>query len=257
MTMVIAGDDARFAYLSEILREEGTDVKRMTCPEDLENAEAVLSRYPFTGETEAALKAFAPKAKWILLPAGEIPETLKTERKVISLLDDTGFVNENAYLTAEGAISAAMRDAPFALSGARVMVVGYGRIGRALTEMLVGLRARVFVCSRREGGRLSAMARGASAVSPEGMKTELPDSRVIFVTSPDRVLARDALSYVSRRAFLYDLSSAPYGMDLESALQMGLNARREPALPGRYCPESAAKCMARAILRMQNAEEAE
>lgn len=255
--MAIAGDDARFEYLPEMLRENGTDAIRMICPEDLKDADEVLSRYPFSAETEEALRTFAPEAKLILLPAGGIPEALRAERKVVSLLDDAAFVNENAMLTAEGAISAAMRDAPFALSGERVMVVGYGRIGRALTEMLVGLRARVFVCSRRESGRLSAMARGASAVSPEGMKAELPDSRVIFITSPDRVLARDALSYVSRRAFLYDLSSAPYGMDLESALQMGLNARREPALPGRYCPESAAKCMARAILRTQNAEEAE
>ena len=155
-------------------------------------------------------------------------------------------------LTAEGALCAAMRDTPFALVEARVMVVGYGRIGRALTERLVGLNADVTVASRREEGRLQAMARGARAASPDGMRALLSEMRVIFVTSPDRALGMEELSRVSRNAVVLDLSGAPYGLDLDAAKRLGLNARRESALPGRYAPESAARCLYRAVARTLN-----
>ena len=122
------------------------------------------------------------------------PETLLNLYDVRLLLDDPVFVHENAVLTAEGALCAAMRDTPFALVDAHVMVVGYGRIGRALTERLVGLHADVTVASRREEGRLQAMARGARAASLDGMRALLSEMRVIFVTSPDRALGMEELS---------------------------------------------------------------
>lgn len=52
------------------------------------------------------------------------------------------FLRENACLTAEGALVAAASRAPFALLGSVCLVVGYGRIGAALVDRLVGLGAK-------------------------------------------------------------------------------------------------------------------
>ena len=46
-----------------------------------------------------------------------------------------------------------------------------------------------------------------------------------------------------------DLTNAPYGVDLDAARRMGVRAWREPGLPGRYCPQSAAEAILRAIER--------
>ena len=116
----------------------------------------------------------------------------------------------------------------------------------------MGLNADVTVASRREEGRLQAMARGARAASLDGMRALLSEMRVIFVTSPDRALGMEELSRVSRNAVVIDLSGAPYGLDLDAATRLGLNARRERALPGRYAPESAARCLYRAVARTLN-----
>lgn len=62
----------------------------------------------------------------------------------------------------------------------------------------------------------------------------------------------EELSRVSRNAVVIDLSGAPYGLDLDAAKRLGLNARRESALPGRYAPESAARCLYRAVARTLN-----
>ena len=47
--------------------------------------------------------------------------------------------------TAEGAIQLAMEELPITLHGARVLVIGYGRLGRVLADRLAGLKARVSV----------------------------------------------------------------------------------------------------------------
>ena len=59
--------------------------------------------------------------------------------RVIDLWANEALIRENAALTAEGALVAAMRASDTAIRDARCLVIGWGRIGRALTERLVGL----------------------------------------------------------------------------------------------------------------------
>lgn len=252
MGVVIAGTDKRFTMLKDMLMENGIDAESSLQPEAAPYASVLIAKYPFTDEVRAFADSMKAGSRLILLNACGADRLLTEKFRVNLLSDDLAFVNENAVLTAEGALCAAMHHADFALTGERVMVVGYGRIGRALTEMLVGIRSVVTVVSRREAGRLQAMARGAYASSPESMKPLLGDARVIFVTSPDRMLDKEMLSCIPKSAHIYDLSSAPYGVDHASAKEMELNARLESGIPGRYCPLSAAKCMYRAVWRIWN-----
>ena len=55
---------------------------------------------------------------------------------LVRALEDETYTLENAELTAEGAIYAAMRESDRALCRCRCLVIGYGRIGQALTRML-------------------------------------------------------------------------------------------------------------------------
>ena len=52
-------------------------------------------------------------------------------------------------------------------------------------------------------------------------------------------------------ALVLDLASPPYGVDLEAAEKLNFEARREPGLPGRYCPMSAARALYNAVLRWE------
>ena len=55
----------------------------------------------------------------------------------------------NAVPTAEGAIQIAMEELPITIHGARALVIGYGRLGRALSQRLAGLGAKVSVAARK------------------------------------------------------------------------------------------------------------
>ena len=152
-----------------------------------------------------------------------------------------------AVYTAEGAIHSVSERALFSLSEANVMVVGYGRIGRALTGMLLGYGAKVTVAARSPEARNMAERAGARAVDMEEMLLHLPSHRAVFSTPPQRVLEARQLSCLRQGAMVLDLSSPPYGVDLKAAQTLGLNAWREPGLPGRFCPESAGRALLCAI----------
>ena len=124
-------------------------------------------------------------------------------------------------------------------------------IARALTEALVGLGAHVTVASRSAIHRNQAIVRGAQTVSTGMLEAALPDARLVFSTAPAMVLDEAMLCYVARDAMLIDLASPPYGVNLYAAWNRGIRAWREPALPGRYCPRSAARALLNAIDRSE------
>lgn len=250
MGIAVFGADERLKLLREMLSETGADAVSAENEEDFEGREIFIGKYPFDAPVEKGILRMRAGAKLILLNAGPVDERFSERFQVYPLMDDTVFVNENALFTAEGAVFRAMQVSSFALSGENIAVIGYGRIGRMLTEMLVGLNAEVTVFSRRESGRLQAMARGAKGASCECLCPMISDKRIIFVTSPDRILSLRELSYVSKDAFLFDLSSKPYGIDHEAARKLALSLHVEGALPGRYCPQSAARSMYRAVRRI-------
>ena len=113
------------------------------------------------------------------------------------------------------------------------------------------MNAAVTVASRSERGRNGAIERGAQAADTAELESALSGKQIVFSTPPARVLDERRLRAVDEDAMVIDLSSAPYGVDLDAARRMGVRAWREPGLPGRYCPQSAAEAILRAIERCE------
>ncbi len=263
MKILAALGDKRYAYMVSCARAEGIDAwtyKIDTAgvsgtPEldafELASVDCVvlppLFVKPLSPEAEALLTQLSPGTTLALFSAGGVPEDIRRRFRVIDLSRDEQFVRENAVLTAEGALSAAMIRAEFALRQSRCLVIGYGRIGYALTEMLVALEARVIVAARKDAARKQAIQRGAEVADMDEMARILRDQQIVFCTPPERVLGEGQLLRMNPSALLIDLSSPPYGVDLPAAVLLGIDAWREPALPGRYCPQSAGEALFRAL----------
>lgn len=260
MEYVIIGGDARFGWLARLLRERGKTVGTIFrepvegVPELNENA---------LRDARVAVVNYPPKLSGAGMTFEELLAALPGDARVyscgpwhpfddgraIDLWADEALIQENAWLTAEGALAAAMQASDAALRDARCMVIGWGRIGAALTELLVAMDARVTVASRLASGRNRAVERGAEAVFTGEIAGALPGHSLIFNTAPGMVLDADALKEIDRDAMVIDLASPPYGVDLSAAWALGLRAWREPGLPGRYCPRSAALALLRAMER--------
>ena len=245
---IVLGGDARMPALAKRLREGGYTARHTAKPtaEDLAGARGIVVNCPpkcdFTMEEILALAA--PEARVFL--CGPVHWE---DARITDLWRDEALQVENAWLTAEGALCAAMRAGDRCLRDARTLVIGWGRIGGALTEMLVALGAKVIVVSRTRAHRHRAIERGAEAILTERLPEVLPGIDIIFNTAPAMVLDGETLRHVNREALIIDLASLPYGVDLRAAWALGLRAWREPGLPGRHCPESAAAALYRAMRR--------
>jgi dipicolinate synthase subunit A len=197
----------------------------------------------------------------------------------------------NAHITAEGAVMTAMDLTDRTIHGSRMAVVGYGRIGRMLSRMLVALGAKVTVYSIGRmlsrmlvalGAKVTVYARRSDALAwaeTDGCETMLlPASAgdvrpgrlralrslchgydVIFNTVPARMLGRDDWKGMERNTLWIELASAPGGVDPEMARslagQTGLRVVWAPSLPGRYAPVGAGEEIARWILNQEEAED--
>lgn len=259
MDFAVIGGDKRFAWLAKRLRECGRDARTLDGAPGVENpapkltwkelgrARNVIMNVP-RPDSDAILNRLSAGTRVFFMGPGE-PDGVPDDIRAVNLWKDERLLCENAYLTAEGAIAAAMRAGERAIKDCECLIIGWGRIGKALTELLVGMNAAVTVASRSERGRNGAIERGAQTADTAELESALSGKQIVFSTPPARVLDERRLRALDEDAMVIDLSSAPYGVDLDAARRMGVRAWREPGLPGRYCPQSAAESILRAIER--------
>lgn len=189
------------------------------------------------------LFAAAPDKIWLV---GRLSESLslRAGRENVFLIDY--FESEilqlkNAIPTAEGAIEIAMRELPVVLNGTRASVIGYGRIGEVLSAKLKALGADVTVWARRREAcaRAETMGYGSRQIVGESSLVFDTDTRIIFNTVPTRLFTRAVLQKIGKECVILDLASAPGGVDMEAAVELGIRSIWATALPGKCAPESA------------------
>lgn len=270
MRYAVIGGDMRFAHLARMLAGAGRETTAFLQEQansesaplsELRSCDRIIANWPLrwplakveTSEGEIFAK-IAPGSTLLLCGPG-FPEEKREGLRYVNLWTDERLLVENAYLTAEAAVAAAQRRRGGSFEGLPCAVIGYGRIGCALTEILKDLGAQVLLLSRTEEKCRLARENGASAVELDKVGAALRGKRLIFNTAPSHVLDREALSSIDQDALLMELASPPYGFDLEEALALGVNACREPGLPGRHCPLSAARVLYHAVLRWEEGEE--
>lgn len=151
----------------------------------------------------------------------------------------------NAQLTAEGAV--ALLRPETGLSGAHILLLGYGRIARLLARELQKAGALVTAAARSGEQRTWAEAEGIEALPLDALSGALDRFDVIIGTIPAPVLTEPLLALVRKDALLLELASAPGGIDAAAAHERGLRYIRAPGLPAKYAPERAAVILRDAV----------
>ena len=185
---------------------------------------------------------------------GKIPAEFKdmAEKKGVKVYDyyeSEPFQIENAYLTAEAALSIAMNQLNKSIRDSLFAVFGYGRIAKHLVRLLRVLGADVTVFARKESDLMWARSMGCRTERMEpqgenGLGDRILGFDVIYNTVPARILTAEALSAIGTGTFIIDLASVPGGVDICAAKELGSNVLWATSLPGKYAPESAGKLIA-------------
>lgn len=164
------------------------------------------------------------------------------------LLEDENYLAQNAAITAHCALEVLLQKLSVTLPDCSVLILGWGRIGKCLAQLLKTLGAEVVVAVRKEDQRAMLRALGYEAETLPLVPYILPRFRAVFNTVPAPLLSEDALSHCRADCVKIELASSP-GM-------AGTGIISARGLPGRLAPESSGKLIARTVLRLCARKEA-
>ena len=266
MVFAVLGGDDRSFRICRLLAADGHTVRAFAleralpdCCADaraaVEGADCVL--LPLPCERDGVL--YAPLSQGIFpapalldatspgtrVFAGKPSEPLRAACRRLGLpltdyLRREDFALRNAALTAEGALAILMQGEG-ALRLSRVLLGGYGRIGRFLAEKLRCLGADVTVAARSPADRALAELAGFRAIGfAEAAAPAAWDA--VVNTVPAAVFGKaELLAFGDARCL--ELASPPYGFDLGAAAELGRTVTLCPGLPGKYAPRAAAEAL--------------
>ena len=276
MKIAVIGGDRRAVLLAGLLLREGERLQsfaleRAELPEEIPRAEHLQAA--LYGADAVLLPLPAEKGGLLNAPYARLPcrmdevfealwpgqlafgglfserlrqQALSRGLLLVDWMRRPAFVMGNAALTAEGAVGLLLQESERSLCGSKVLVSGFGRIGRLLAVRLRALGAGVTVAARREESRAEA-----EALDCESLPFCALGGGYDFVvnTVPERVLDEAFLCCLPETALLLELASAPGGYDRNLAENLGLRCLAAPGLPGRSAPLSAAELMRREFYR--------
>ncbi len=143
---------------------------------------------------------------------------------------------KNAVPTAEGAAALAINETPITVWRSKCLIIGWGRIGKALARILTAMGANVTVAARRSESRAEVECVGMESTDTDNLIYTVSQYDIIFNTVPARLLTKPILTEVKRGAVIIDLASKPGGVDIASAKTLGVRVIWALSLPGRIAP---------------------
>ncbi len=152
----------------------------------------------------------------------------------VDLLQDAYYLAENAAITASCAI--ALLTEQTVLAGKRILIIGWGRIGKCLAAQLAKLDAKVTLAARKETDRAMLQALGIPSIPTPIMDAK--DYDIILNTAPAAVLDE---ATARKDAILMDLASVK-GIS-------GDRVQWARGLPGKMAPEASGALIAKTVLR--------
>lgn len=177
--------------------------------------------------------------------------------KTIDLYDYSireDFAIRNAIPTAEGAIEIAMREYKGTINGSKCLVAGFGKIGKALSKMLMGIGADLIVSARSQKDFAYIETLGYKYIKTENISTT-SGYDIIFNTIPEMIFDAHTLALCARDSLVIDLASAPGGVDSEAATRLGIKSIQALSLPGKVAPNKSGEIIKKTIYNIIEEEE--
>ena len=141
------------------------------------------------------LEEFVDLADLTLMVAGYgIPADIRRKAElrgagVYDAADDEDFLVENAKITAHGALGRILTETDRDMSELSIGVVGYGRIGSAISDLLLFLGSRVRIFSGSEEKIVALATLGADVSSID--ESDFSNLDILINTAPKRILSPD------------------------------------------------------------------
>lgn len=280
LKLTILGGDAREIFLAKHLAGIGSIIKAMGLPatgenitvyenlaEALEGARAVILPVPGISDEGKLYGPFLEKPVFIAekdfnFLAKNTPVLVGTAKPLLKKiafrlqlnlieflsLDEVAILN--SIPSAEGAIQLAMEKMPITIHSCESFVLGFGRTGMTLAQLLVAMGAKTTVIARNPAQRARASQINCRTYDFSELPFLISQADVIFNTVPALIIDEPLLKRASPQILIIDIASAPGGINFEAAKLLGIQAILAPGLPGKVAPDTAGRILARVIPRL-------
>jgi len=273
----IVGGDMRNVYLAELLKKDyqyveiygfeksGKPWASKDAPLDfiLDGAKVIIGGIPFVSENGFISTPLSKNKTTVnevidkieeksIFIAGKIPENVKRQLeakniKHVDIVEREELMVLNAVPTAEGTIHILIQELPMTLMDSRILIVGYGRIGKILAKMLHAFGTDVWVAARKYADIAWIEAQGLKPVPIHQLARYVSDMDAIVNTAPSLVITREILEKTRSGCFLLDLASKPGGIDFIAAEELGFKVIWSLGLPGKIAPLTAGDIIRRTV----------
>ncbi|MDR1130820.1 MAG: dipicolinate synthase [Oscillospiraceae bacterium] len=288
MKFFVVGGDMRIIHLAAMLEREGHEIYCFALDKapagmikscalapcvSAQDAACVILPLPvldMRGSLNAPYSAFRHDAEALLrtlpqsavvcggMPGEKLSETIKTlGLDFVDYYAREELVALNALATAEGALSVLLEHSPVTIWESRVLVIGYGRIGKMLSARLLALGAHVAASARTPGDAAYIRAAGCEALDTRTLGAGLGRFDTVINTVPARVLGRRQLAQLKKDALCIDLASRPGGFDFEAAKDLDVALIWALGLPAETAPVTAGKIIMETILNIMREKRGE
>lgn len=278
-SIAVVGGDARQKWLAATLQHQTVlsavyevpdynapaSVAVLTSPAELSQYTCIVGPVPFARQGNLVLPTTAQQ----ILPLSLLLQILQPGQIIAGGNLSTAFVQQcqtrqiqtydflqssdltlaNAEITAEGMLAILLQQTPYVLQNTSLLLLGYGRCGMALAHKLTALGCQVLICEENAEKRSLARSFGYSVLTPAALPAVLPTCELLVNTVPSLVLTYDLLQLLPAQAMLFDLASAPGGIDRQAAQQLHLYYQNCPGLPGHTAPQTAGELLAENLLK--------
>jgi len=273
----IVGGDMRNVYLAELLKKDyqyveiygfeksGKPWAVKDAPLDfiLDGAKVIIGGIPFISENGFISTPLSKNKTTVneviekieenaIFIAGKIPENVikqleEKNIKHVDIVEREELMVLNAVPTAEGAVHILIQELPMTLMDSRILIVGYGRIGKILAKMLHAFGTDVWVAARKYADIAWIEAQGLKPVPVHQLARYVSDMDAIVNTAPSLVITREILEKTRSDCFLLDLASKPGGIDFKAAEELGFKVIWSLGLPGKIAPLTAGDIIRRTV----------
>ena len=265
-SLTVIGGDSRMIYAGKELEKKGFDVfyhgfdddKGVSCVDinkaclgdyivlplpstyDIKNINAPFSKNKIPADSKlASLLEGRPvfcAMKERLIQADEAWEKVN----LIDYYKNEDFILKNADATAFATELIIQKELKLSLKDTQILVLGFGRVGKACAKALSKCGARITVGARRESDFREIDKLGFFSENSTDIKL-FKNYKIIINTIPALILCEDVIKRLNKDTVVIDLASKSGGVDFESCRKYGISSLHATGLPGKYCPERAGK----------------
>jgi len=170
----------------------------------------------------------------------------------IDVLEDETLTIQNAISTVEGAVQKMIEATTTTIYESKILILGFGRIGKLLANRLERFGAEIWCEARKEADLAWIRAYGYQVVPlPELKEIDLSRFSIIANTIPSIILEEKEIAKLNPDCYVIDLASNPGGINREEIAKRNIAFDWALALPGKVAPLSSARFLKQAFERLQ------